>query len=100
MTIENYFKCQCGAVTLTVDGASYSVKRSRLKQFFPDADLRKIRRYPTVFCCDHCVNHYGLDLCGCGSGERFGHCGNDLDECKIPMQVLGEYTAVRAKDSF
>lgn len=25
-------------------------------------------------CCDHCVNHWGIDLCECGSGARVGEC--------------------------
>lgn len=26
------------------------------------------------YCCDHCVNHWGIDLCGCGSGQKVGKC--------------------------
>lgn len=95
----SYFKCSCGAVTVEADGFSYSVKRSRIKQFFPEMDLRRIKRYPEVFCCNHCVNHYGLDLCGCGSGEPFGKCDNELPECCMPMQKINEYSFVRAGDS-
>lgn len=25
-------------------------------------------------CCDHCVNHWGIGLCGCGSGQKVGKC--------------------------
>lgn len=25
-------------------------------------------------CCNHCVNHWGIDLCECGSGARVGEC--------------------------
>ena len=100
MSEISYFKCSCGAVTVEVDGSTYSVKRSRLKEFFPDLDLRKCRKYSDVFCCDHCVNHYGLDLCGCGSGEPFGKCDNGLPECLMPMQAVGLYTAVRGANAF
>ena len=24
--------------------------------------------------CNHCVNHYGIDLCECGSGKAVGKC--------------------------
>lgn len=58
--------------------------------------LRKLVRYPQSFCCDHCVNHFGLDLCGCGSGNPFGKCDEYLPECSIPMQSVGEYDRVRA----
>ena len=100
MKIIGYSKCSCGAITIFTGNESYSCKQEKLKMFFPDIDLRKISRYPESFCCDHCVNHYGLDLCGCGSGEDFGKCENDLDECKIPMQVVGKYTRVLANDSW
>lgn len=99
--IKEYSKCVCGALTVyTADGKSYSCKQSAKKTFFPGLDLRKIHRLSTSYCCDHCVNHYGLDLCGCGSGEKFGHCHNGLEECKIPMQVFGEYDHVRASDAW
>jgi hypothetical protein len=26
------------------------------------------------YCCDHCVNHWGIGLCGCGSGQKVGKC--------------------------
>ena len=94
-----YTKCKCGAITITVDGSAYSCDRKTIKKFFPGLDLRKLNRYPDTYCCNHCINHYGLDLCGCGSGEPFGRCGNDFDECKKPMQILGEYTRVIAKDA-
>nr|DAO94210.1 MAG TPA: WCCH motif protein [Caudoviricetes sp.]DAY30712.1 MAG TPA: WCCH motif protein [Bacteriophage sp.] len=25
-------------------------------------------------CCDHCVNHWGIDLCDCGSEHKVGEC--------------------------
>lgn len=28
------------------------------------------------YCCNHCVNHWGIDLCECGSGARVGECGS------------------------
>lgn len=49
---------------------------------------------------DHCVNHYGLDLCGCGSGNPFGKCDEYLPECSIPMQSVGEYDHVTAPDAW
>lgn len=97
MIIKSYTKCQCGAITLEVDnGYEYSCNQKNLKKFFPQIDLRRksVIRYQDTYCCDYCVNHYGLDLCGCGSGELFGKCDNNLEECKQPMQSLGEYTCV------
>lgn len=95
MIITSYSKCDCGAITLyTENGETYSCKQKNLKKFFPNIDLRKIERLQESYCCDHCVNHYGLDLCGCGSDEEFGKCDNDLDECKYPMQVIGAYSRI------
>ena len=27
-----------------------------------------------MYACDHCINHYGLDICSCGSGKAVGKC--------------------------
>lgn len=99
MKIYSYQKCTCGAITLHTDEGEYSCKMKNLRKFFPGIDLRRLPRYNVMFCCNHCINHYGLDLCGCGSGEEFGKCGNGLEECEIPAQVLGGYTRVNGKDS-
>ncbi len=99
--IENYQKCSCGAITLFMEnGEAYSCKQKNLRKFFPSIDLRKIERLPESYCCNHCVNHYGLDLCGCGSGEEFGKCDEGFDSCKQPMQVVGQYTRVCAADAW
>ena len=50
--------------------------------------------------CRILVNHYGLDLCGCGSGNPFGKCDEYLPECSIPMQSVGEYDHVTAPDAW
>lgn len=102
MEIESYQVCSCGALTFNMsNGSSYSVQKRNLKKFFPDLDLRTLKgkKMQDCFCCNHCVNHYGLDLCGCGSGEPFGKCENGFEECKIPMQLLGSYDRVRADDA-
>lgn len=100
MTPVGYFRCECGAITiLAAGGADYSVSKTNFRRFFPTLDLTRITRYKKTCNCNHCVNHYGLDLCGCGSGEEFGKCTNGLEECAIPMQVIGKYTKVVAKDA-
>ena len=99
--IIGYSKCDCGAITVYMEnGESYSCEQKDLKKYFPGIDLRRIERYKESYCCDYCVNHYGLDLCGCGSGEKFGECTNDLPECERPMQIIGEYQRVMASDSW
>ena len=101
MGVSGYSKCTCGAITLYMEsGESYSCKQKNLRNFFPNIDIRRIERYKESYCCDHCVNHYGLDLCGCESGEEFGKCDNGFPECEMPMQVVGAYSCVRAADSW
>ena len=101
-TIEGYTKCACGAITVFMGGASYSCKQKNLKRFFPSLDLRKINRIykQKTHSCDHCVNHYGLDLCACGSGEPYETCRNGMDVCGTPMSVAGEYTRVCDKNGW
>lgn len=100
MKYISYSRCQCGAVTVQTDLGTYSCLEINRQKFFPGLDLRKIRRFPNSYCCDHCVNHYGLDLCGCGSGEAYGKCDNELEECQLPMQKIGEYERVTAANSW
>lgn len=72
-TIESYTKCACGAITLTFDnGATNSMLPKTAKRL--GIDLRHYKRYKPTYCCDHCVNHWGIDLCECGSGEEVGKC--------------------------
>lgn len=73
--IESYFKCACGAITINFDnGASNSMYPKTAKKM--GIDLRKYKsiRLNTVCNCNHCVNHWGIDLCECGSGEEVGKC--------------------------
>ena len=73
--IIGYNKCQCGAITLYfADGTVNSIKQKNLKKF--GIDLRKIKRQTKekIYYCDHCINHYGLDICSCGSGKEIGKC--------------------------
>lgn len=94
-----YSLCSCGAITLYIGRKSYSCRKENLKKYFPDIDLRKLKRFHDSYCCDHCVNHYGLDLCGCGSGAEFGKCENGYDECMFPMQEVGGHTCVLGKNA-
>lgn len=72
--ITHIQKCSCGAITVTYDnGASNSMFQSTFKQLKLDVSGAVI--LPISCCCDHCVNHWGIDLCECGSGEIAGKCG-------------------------
>lgn len=93
MEILEYTKCVCGAITLFgEDGRSYSVSTKNLKRFFPSIDLRKVHRKYNgeTYCCNHCLNHYGLDLCACGSGEPYETCRAGHKECGKPMHEIGK----------
>lgn len=78
-TIESYTKCACGAITLTFDnGATNSMRPATAKKL--GIDLRHYKRYKPTYYCDHCVNHWGIDLCKCGSGKPVGKCKCGLNE--------------------
>ena len=63
--------CECGAVTFDF---------SSLVERFGG----------TYFMCNHCVNHWGLDLCACASGEPPETCDNGFPECGNPGQRIRE----------
>ena len=83
--IEEYANCICGAVTLFFeDGTSNSIKRKNLSKF--NINLKGVKRLKVNYgSCDHCINHWGLDLCKCGSGKTPEKCCN-----KSPMQSFGK----------
>ena len=85
-------KCICGAVTVTYENkqgqeVTSSMPLNLFNKHFPDAKLET----EEFFACDYCINHWGIDLCGCGSGEKVGKCDGNFEECKsnIPMQTIG-----------
>lgn len=73
MEIISYQKCNCGAITVQYDnGASNSMYLETFNQLA--LDISQAQEIPQSYCCDHCVNHWGIDLCECGSGMRVGEC--------------------------
>ena len=84
--IESYSKCECGAITMYFrNGASNSMKDSTRKKL--GIDLRKISKLQQSYCCNHCVNHYGIDICECGSGLPAGKCICGSDKA---VETFGE----------
>lgn len=84
-------KCQCGAITVDGDDFSNSMTEATFQREFPNVPIRQ-----QVYCnCNHCVNHWGIDLCGCGSGEPVGQCDGDFEHClnNIPAQHKHEQRA-------
>ena len=90
MKIVDYSKCHCGAVTLYFDNnQNNSIAEENLKKYgiiIPENAFRLNDTYS----CNHCVNHYGLDLCACGSGESPEECKAGFQECGNSFETLGE----------
>lgn len=85
--MELYAKrCSCGAITVHADKENWSMTIEDFIIKFPDLKLEK-EEYGN---CNYCVNHWGIDLCGCGSGEKVGECEGEFNECinHIPAQTL------------
>jgi hypothetical protein len=80
------YKCTCGATTLTFEDKEYYLLNENIPKFFPDLNLSDIPSQET-FACNHCVNRWGLDLCGCGSGEKVEECECGLG---LPYQTIGK----------
>lgn len=81
--IVSYSVCKCGAITLYfADGTTNSCKRKNLKKF--GVSLKGIKKAKEQsWCCNHCANHYGIDICSCGSGKGYEKC------CGTPMEEFG-----------
>lgn len=73
VTVTHVIKCACGAITLIFDnGASNSMYLDTFNKL--SIDTSKAKHLPDSYCCNHCVNHWGIDLCQCGSGLRVEEC--------------------------
>lgn len=73
MTITYVQQCTCGAITIRYDNnASNSMFQETFEKL--KLDISQAHVLQKSYCCDHCVNHWGIDLCECGSGERVGQC--------------------------
>lgn len=72
MKIEYIQKCKCGAVTIRFDN---SASNSMFWETFEklDLDTGDATWLHQSYCCDHCVNHWGIGLCGCGSRPTIEH---------------------------
>lgn len=79
-------KCACGALTVEIEGNSYSMSSETFDKTFPD--LFSGDYGINWGNCNHCINHWGIDLCGCGSGEEFGECDNEMEGCDRPAQAI------------
>ncbi len=88
MIIETLQKCECGAYTLTTEEGDFSMSEETYEKHFSEFEVLD-DNFNEWGNCNHCVNHWGIDLCACGSGESPEECEEDLDSCGKPYQVLG-----------
>ena len=91
--ITRYQRCNCGAITVyfgeqTIGSSMYQDTFDKL-----GLSLEGAEEMPQSYCCNHCVNHWGIDLCECGSGERVGECdcgcNSAHDELGVDFDAFG-----------
>lgn len=58
--------------SVLIDGASNSMFWETFEKL--DLDAGDATWLHQSCCCDHCVNHLGIDLCDCGSEHKVGEC--------------------------
>jgi hypothetical protein len=85
--MEIICKCEgCGAITVDIGGNQYSMTPETYRKKFDVVRVPRIKQ--RVGSCDWCVNHYGLELCACGSGKRYKKCREGYSVCGKPMQDI------------
>jgi hypothetical protein len=78
-------KCDCGAITVSnaveeEHEFSNSMTQETFNELFKDNTEFDIEWLQETYNCNHCVNHWGLDLCKCGSGDPVGEC--EWEDCE------------------
>lgn len=80
--------CNCGAITISQEDDPDSVSMSR-ETFDKEMPNVKIENEGEEHInCNHCVNHWGVDLCVCGSGEKPEECQETFARCGNPYQDI------------
>lgn len=82
---EYICKCDCGAVTITIKDQDYSMPRELFNTLYKGKNI-KIEH--EVNGCNYCINHWGIDLCACGSGEKYQECTEEYNVCGNTMQNI------------
>lgn len=93
--INHIAVCICGAVTFEREQeSSWSVSLENASCFFPElppAFFEMLHSFAGEYSnCNHCINHWGLDLCACGSGEVPEECDGGFTECGLCSQYVKE----------
>ena len=91
--VQHVNLCSCGAFTFEFENGNVSVSVQNAGRFFTQIpqnhfNMLYSKLVPNFCNCNHCVNHWGLDLCKCGSGEPFDTCDGEFDTCGQPSQSL------------
>ena len=87
----NLYKCSCGAYGIddNTDEIKWACSLSSLNNItklnLSESDFNNIEK---SYICDYCINHYGLDICKCGSGEKVNECSC---HCNLPSQTYKQY---------
>lgn len=97
--IVNHTHCNCGAVTLFFDNGEHnSIKRSHMKAH--GITLRGSKNIGHYYNCNHCVNHYGLDICECGSGKVLEKCCKGGARETLGESVESSVASIQRKGGF
>lgn len=91
-------KCNCEAITVSEDvGAEHKFSNSMTQETFDElfAGKFEFEWMNETYCCNHCVNKWGLDLCKCGSGDPVGEC--EWEDCEFKDGETMETFLVSAK---
>lgn len=84
ITVQYIQECECGAMTVTFEnGISNSMSRATFDRIGFEGECSP----QTFFHCNHCVNHWGIDLCKCGSGQPVGKCDCGSNEASEELGV-------------
>ena len=95
MGVQSVHTCYCGAITFDFYNGNVSVMPENAGKFFPQISQEHFDELadtlvPEYYNCNHCVNHWGLDLCKCGSGDSVEECSHNSAYCGTPAQTLEE----------
>jgi hypothetical protein len=89
--IKDIIECTCGAITVFFgqNGNSSMFRETAEKM---NLDLSRLGEKNKFYNCNHCVNHWGIDLCLCGSGESPEECECGCRQAAQEYGTMKEFT--------